>query len=80
MLGDAGKPKDVVALLADAKDSPLAAAIRGDAYAAMGQRAEARTAYDQALAGLPVGSPVRNLVELKLIDVGGTPANAEARS
>jgi predicted negative regulator of RcsB-dependent stress response len=80
LLVDAGKPKEAIALLAGAKDAPLAAAIRGDAYAAMGQRAEARTAYNEALAGLPVGSPVRNLVELKLIDVGGTPANAEARS
>jgi predicted negative regulator of RcsB-dependent stress response len=80
LLVDAGKPKDAVALLAGAKDAPLAAAIRGDAYVAMGQLAEARTAYNQALSSLPVGSPVRNIVELKLIDAGGTPANAEARS
>lgn len=80
LLVDAGKPKEAIAALSDAKDAPLAAAIRGDAYAAMGQRAEARKAYSEALATLAVGSPVRNLVELKLIDVGGTPPNAEARS
>jgi predicted negative regulator of RcsB-dependent stress response len=80
LLLDAGKPKDAIATLGEAKDAPLAAAIRGDAYVALGQLPEARTAYGQALAGLPVGSPVRSLVELKLIDVGGTPANAEARS
>jgi len=80
LLVDAGKPKEAIAALADVKDAPLAAAIRGDAHAALGQRAEARAAYGAALAGLAVGSPVRNLVELKLIDVGGTPPNAEARS
>ncbi len=80
LLVDAGKPKDAIAALADAKGAPLAAAIRGDAYAALGQRAEARAAYGEALAGLAVGSPMRNVVELKLIDVGGTPAGAGARS
>ena len=77
---DAGKPKDALATLGEAKDAPLAAAIRGDAYVALGQLPEARTAYGQALAGLPVGSPLRNLVELKLIDAGGTAPDVEARS
>ena len=79
LLVDAGKAQEAIALLADTKDIPLAAAIRGDAYVALGQVEQARTAYGQALAGLPVGSPVRNLVELKLIDAGGTPPNAEGR-
>lgn len=80
LLVDAGKPKDAIAALANAKGAPMAAAIRGDAYAALGQRADARAAYGEALAGLAVGSPMRNVVQLKLIDVGGTPPNAEARS
>jgi predicted negative regulator of RcsB-dependent stress response len=80
VLIDAGKPKDAVALLAADKDAPMAAAIRGDAYVALGQLPEARTAYSQALSGLAVGSQLRSLVELKLTDAGGTPPNAEARS
>jgi predicted negative regulator of RcsB-dependent stress response len=80
LLVDAGKPKEAVALLAGAGDAPLAAAIRGDAYVAMGQLEQARAAYGRALAGLAVGSPVRNIVELKLIDAGGTSPDAEARS
>jgi predicted negative regulator of RcsB-dependent stress response len=80
LLVDAGKPKDAITLLGSAQGEPLAAVIRGDAYVAMGQLADARTAYGQALAGLAVGSPLRNLVELKLTDAGGTPANTEARS
>jgi len=80
LLLDAGKPKDALALLGSGQGEPLVAVIRGDAYAAMGQLADARTAYGQALAGLAVGSPLRNLVELKLTDAGGTPANTEARS
>jgi predicted negative regulator of RcsB-dependent stress response len=80
LLVDAGKPKDALALLGSGQGEPLVAVIRGDAYAAMGQLADARSAYGQALAGLAVGSPLRNLVELKLTDAGGTPANTEARS
>jgi predicted negative regulator of RcsB-dependent stress response len=68
-----------MALLASDKDAPMAAAIRGDAYVALGQLAEARTAYGQALSGLAVGSPLRNLVEIKLTDAGGTPPNDGAR-
>lgn len=80
LLLDAGKPKDAVAMLASDKGAPMAAAIRGDAYVALGQLPEARTAYGQALSGLAVGSPLRNLVELKLTDAGGTPQNDGARS
>jgi predicted negative regulator of RcsB-dependent stress response len=79
LLLDAGKPKDAMAMLASDKDAPMAAAIRGDAYVALGQLPEARTAYGQALSGLAVGSPLRNLVELKLTDAGGTPPNDGAR-
>lgn len=79
LLLDAGKPKDAMAMLANDKDAPMAAAIRGDAYVALGQLPEARTAYGQALAGLAVGSPLRNLVELKLTDAGGTPPNDGVR-
>jgi len=78
LLIDAGKAKDAIALLAGDGETPLAAAIRGDAHVALGQLAEARTAYGQALSGLAVGSQMRNLVELKLIDAGGTPPGTGA--
>lgn len=80
LLLDAGKPKDALALLDGDKDAPLAAAVRGDAYVALGQLPEARAAYQRALSGLAVGSQVRTLVELKLAEAGGTAPNDGARS
>ena len=41
---------------------------------------QARTSYSQALAKLDVASPQRRLLELKLTEVGGTPAKPEAKS
>jgi predicted negative regulator of RcsB-dependent stress response len=78
LLLDAGKPKDALALLQG--DAPGTLGIRGDAYAASGDKAKARDAYARALVGLEVGSPERNLVELKLSEVGGSPAQTEAGS
>jgi Uncharacterized protein conserved in bacteria len=80
LLIDAGKPKDALALLADAGDGAETLQVRGDAYSALGQDEQARAAYAQALTTLEVGSPQRNLVELKLSEVGGEPATTEARS
>jgi predicted negative regulator of RcsB-dependent stress response len=80
LLVDAGKAKDALALLpADSRD-PETLQIRGDAYSALGQQPQAQAAYAQALTGLEVGSPQRNVVELKLSEVGGMPAKPEARS
>ena len=78
LLLDAGKPQDALALLEG--DSAGTHAVRGDAYAASGDQAKAREAYARALVGLEVGSPERNLVELKLSEVGGSPAQTEAGS
>lgn len=78
LLIDAGKPADALALLQG--DDPGTLAIRGDAYAASGDKAKAREAYAKALVGLEVGAPLRSLVELKLSEVGGTPAQTEAGS
>jgi predicted negative regulator of RcsB-dependent stress response len=52
--------------------------VRGDAYHALGQDPQAREAYGHALTLLEVGSPQRNLVELKLAEVGGAPDSNEA--
>lgn len=76
LLIDAGKPSDALALLQG--DAPGTLSIRGDAYAASGDQAKARDAYARALVGLEVGSPLRSLVELKLSEVGGAPAQTEA--
>ena len=80
LLIDAGKAKEALALLpADSRD-PETQQIRGDAFSALGQQPQAQAAYAQALTGLDVGSPQRNVVELKLSEVGGMPAKPEARS
>ncbi len=72
LLVDAGKAEDALALLTDAAQ-PATLELRGDAEAALGRREAARTAYEQALAALEAGSPQRQLLEIKLVAVGGTP-------
>lgn len=76
LLIDAGKGQEALQLLADAED-PLGLEARGDAQLALGKRDEARKAYADALTKLDVAAPRRRLLELKLTDVGGTPAKPE---
>jgi predicted negative regulator of RcsB-dependent stress response len=54
-------------------DSAAVEELRGDAQVALGDRDAAREAYRKALAKAEVGSPLRNLIELKYTQVGGTP-------
>lgn len=75
-----GKAGQALQLLAGNQDDAQTLQIRGDAYSALDKHEQARTAYSQALVSLEVGSPQRNIVELKLSEVGGTPAKPEARS
>lgn len=56
----------------------LYADLRGDALAAAGRTAEARAAYETALAKLDAKSPYRTYVQVKLQAVGGTAAAAPA--
>lgn len=79
LLLDAGKPKDALALLGDKPEGAAAIEARGDALFALGRIDEARAAYTQAMSKLDVATPQRRLVELKLIQVGGSPARPEAR-
>lgn len=72
LLVHAGKAEEALALLADATQ-PATLELRGDAEAALGRRDAARAAYEQALAALDEGSPQRELIEIKLVAVGGTP-------
>ncbi|MDG6347947.1 tetratricopeptide repeat protein [Luteimonas sp. 8-5] len=80
LLIDTGKPKEALAALAGLNEDAGTLQVRGDAYAALEQDEQAREAYTRALALIEVGSPQRNMVELKLSDVGGDVAATEAGS
>ena len=71
---------DAALALVDGGTTSAALEVQGDARHALGQRDEAREAYAQALAKLDVASPQRRLLELKLMEVGGSPARTEAQS
>lgn len=80
LLVDAGKPADALTLLGEKPQSAAAIEARGDALAALERDADARAAYAAALAKLDVAAPQRRLVELKLTEVGGTPARTEGNT
>jgi predicted negative regulator of RcsB-dependent stress response len=79
LLIDSKQADAALKMLADAS-TPSGIEVRGDAHFALGQKEQARTAYAEALAKLDVASPHRRLLELKLTEVGGTPAKPEAKS
>ena len=74
------KQVDAALKLVANASTPGALEVRGDAHLALGQKEQARTAYAEAMAKLDVASPHRRLLELKLTEVGGTPAKPEAKS
>jgi len=80
LLVDAGKPADALELLGEKPQSAAAIEARGDALAALDRDQDARAAYGAALAKLDVAAPQRRLVELKLTEVGGTPARNEGNT
>ncbi|MGH8104816.1 MAG: YfgM family protein [Arenimonas sp.] len=70
-----GKAELALKQLENVKDSTYAASleeIRGDAQMALGKRELASQSYVKALTALDEAAPIRSLVELKLIDAGGT--------
>jgi len=77
VLIDAKQADAALKLVADS-NTPSALEVRGDAQFALGQRDRARETYTQALTKAAVGSMQRRLLELKLTEVGGTPAKPEA--
>lgn len=79
LLIDADKAAEALQVIGDADDA-ASLEVRGDAQVALGKRDDARKSYSGVLAQLDVASPARRLVELKLTDVGGSPAKPEARS
>jgi predicted negative regulator of RcsB-dependent stress response len=80
LLTDAGKPADALSRLPQDSTNADVQQARGDALFALGKTTEARAAYALALSHLDVAAPQRKLVELKLSQVGGTPAKPEASS
>lgn len=73
LLIDAGKAADALKLVEGA-DDVVSHEVRGDALMALGRGAEAKAAYDKALLRLEVGTPLRQLVELKQAEAVGAPA------
>ena len=71
LLVSSGKAEDAVRLLGKPID-PAALEVLGDAQVKLGKPAEAQASYRQALRTLEEGSPERQVVELKLADVGGS--------
>lgn len=77
LLIEAGEADEAVGLLAGSED-PVGLESLGDAHYALERRDEAMQSYEAALRRLDATAPQRRLLELKLIDVGGTPAQHEA--
>ena len=73
LLLDGGKPDAALGTVKG--ESAAAEELRGDVRVAQGRRDDAREAYRKALARAEVGSPQRNVIELKYIQVGGVPAS-----
>lgn len=57
----------------------LRAELRGDALVALGRKAEARSAYTDALTNLDAGAPNHAFVEMKLADLGSDQKAAEEK-
>jgi predicted negative regulator of RcsB-dependent stress response len=74
------KQADAALKLVANGDSLVMLEIRGDAQLARGQRDQARDSYGKALLKAEVGTPQRRLIELKLIQAGGTPPKTESQS
>ena len=73
VLLEAGQAQQAVELLSGS-DQPAALESLGDAHDALDQLDQAREAYASALDGMAADAPQRRLLELKLIDAGGQPA------
>ena len=79
LLVETGKPEEALSQLGDAEDS-AGLEIRGDALVAQDKREQARDLYKQSLGKLDVAAPQRRLLEIKLMDVGGSVADPAAEN
>ena len=71
------KYDDALALLKQSEEGPYAsqfAELRGDTYAAKGNAAQARTAYQEALADQGLSPQRRHLIQIKRNELGGASA------
>jgi len=73
LLVEAGQAEQAVELLAGSQE-PAALESLCDAHVALDQRDQAREAYASALDRIGADAPQRRVLELKLIDAGGQPA------
>ena len=77
LLIDAGRSDDALAALGNADDA-ASREVRGDAELAAGRTEQAREAYSAALAALDEAAVAqRSVLNMKLIDAGGMPAQSE---
>ena len=77
LLIETGKPDEALSLLGNVDDG-ASLEIRGDALVAQDKREQARDLYTQALGKLDVAAPQRRLLEIKLMDAGGSVADPAA--
>ena len=80
LLIDAGKAGDAVRLLPASSTDADTLQILGDAQLALGHEDNARSAYARAIQQLAADATQRRLIELKLSEVGGIPAQPEAKT
>ena len=77
-----GRPADALTRLgptSDPVDAAVADEIRGDAERALGHTDAARAAYTNALKQMPATAPNRDILEMKLADLGGVAPKPEAK-
>ena len=75
LLIDTGKPAEAAQLLATATDAASLETL-GDAKLKLGKPEDAKASYAKALRLLETGSPQRQVVEIKLAEVGGSVPSA----
>jgi predicted negative regulator of RcsB-dependent stress response len=77
-----GRPADALTRIGSTTDpvyASVADEIRGDAELALGHKDAARQAYVNSLQKLPASSPNREIIEMKLADIGGVAPKPEAK-
>ncbi|HEV2606981.1 MAG TPA: tetratricopeptide repeat protein [Xanthomonadaceae bacterium] len=77
-----GRPADALTRIGPTSapvDAPVADEIRGDAERALGHTDAARAAYANALKQMPAAAPNREILEMKLADLGGVAPKPEAK-
>ncbi len=77
-----GRPADALVRIRPVQDPAFASVtgeIRGDAERALGHLDAARQAYTDAIIHLPAEAPNRDILEMKLADIGGVAPKPEAK-